>query len=279
MADIVNVMDGVSLSYICSVLNFSLNENLTPKQQKKQYTNFILSHPEIILSFLPKNEIDLLLFIKAHREQTRGVAFANKYGLLLMEVAGVANRYSDVYGINRIRVADDFLDVALPLVADIRMSDEACERYDVEELIEGMANLYGEVTMKDVKHQLMMERGCTAKEVNQLIDKVMDSSILLNFIVYLRAEVKLELFASADGNIVFTARCRWAVPAELHKAIANHQPVIEESRHFTESEIREAGSGEAPIIPNARQKEFWNLLTRDLGLHEQEALQICYELW
>jgi len=186
MADIVNVMDGVSLSYICSVLNFSLNENLTPKQQKKQYTNFILSHPEIILSFLPKNEIDLLLFIKAHREQTRGVAFANLYGMLLLEVAGMAIRYTDAYDINRIRVADDFLDVALPLVADIRLNNEACERYEVEEIIEGLANLYGEVTLEEVKHQLKMIKRCTIGEVTQLFDKVMETSLLLNFILFFK---------------------------------------------------------------------------------------------
>jgi len=61
-----------------------------------------------------------LLFIKANREQTRGVAFANQDAALMMNVACVANSYNDGTGINRVRVADDFLRVALPLAADIR---------------------------------------------------------------------------------------------------------------------------------------------------------------
>jgi len=279
MADILKVKSTTGMKYICKVMHFGLNENLNEEQQKKQYANYILTHPEELLRRLPKNEIDLLLFLKANHEQRRGVAFANQNVPLIMELAGVANGYNDGHGINRIRVTDDFMHVALPLVADIRMSDEARQRYDVEEVIEGMANLYGEVTLEDAKRQLMMINGGLRSEAGRLIDRAMDTSLLLDFTIRKVDETKTGLFALADDNIAFTSRCGWDEPEELQKAIAEHQPVISERRRFTEEEIRGAGSGEVPTIPNPCQKDFWHLLTREIGLLDQDARQICNELW
>ena len=279
MADILKAKGMAGARYLSHVMHFGINENLTEEQQQKQYANYILTHPEELLRRLPKNEIDLLLFIMANREQTRGVAFANFNASLMMNVACVANSYNDGTGINRVRVADDFLRVALPLVAGIRMSDEARQRYDVEEVIEGMANLYGYVTLEDAKRQLMMINGGLRSEAGRLIDKVMETSLVLDFMVIKVDETKKGLFAIADDNVAFTSRCGWEDIAALHKVIDAHNPVIEERRCFTEDEIRGAGSGEAPLIPNACQKEFWQLLTRDIGLLDQYARQICHELW
>ena len=279
MADILKAKGMASARYISDVMHFGLNENLTKEQQQKQYANYILAHPEELLRRLPKNEIDLLLFLYANREQTRGVAFANQHAVLMMEMACVANIYNDGCGINRVRVADDFMRVALPIAAGIRMSDECRQRYDVEEVIEGMANLYGEVTLEDAKRQLMMIKGCLRSEAGRLIDQAMLTSLLLDFIIRKVDETKTGLFAIADDNIAFVSRCGWEESAELRKAIANHKPVISEHRRFTEEEIREAGNSEVPTIPNAYQKDFWHLLTHDIGLLDQDARQICHELW
>ena len=279
MADILKAKGINGVRYISNVLHFGLNENLTEEQQQKQYANYILAHPEELLSRLPKNEIDLLLFLYANREQTRGVAFANRHAILMMEVACVANIYNDGCGINRVRVADDFMRVALPIAAGIRMSDECRRRYDVEEVIEGMANLYGEVTLEDAKRQLMMIKGGFRSEAGRLIDQAMRTSLLLDFIIGKVDETKTGLYAIADDNIVFNSRCGWDDPAELRKAIANHQPIISERRCFTEEEIREAGNSEVPTIPNECYMDFWHLLTHDIGLLDQDARQICHELW
>ena len=279
MADILKVKNTAGIRYICNVMHFGLNENLTEEQQKKMYVNYILAHPEELLRRLPKNEIDVLLFLKANSKQTRGVAFANQDTTLIMEIAGVANTYRDGHGINRVRVADDFMRVALPLAAGIRMSDEARQRYDVEEVIEGLANLYGEITLEDAKRQLMMINGGFRSEAGQLIDKAMETSLVLDLIVRKVDNTKTGLSAIADDNISFTSRCGWEFTSELHKAIAEHLPVIRERRRFTEEEIRGAGRGEAPTIPNVCQKDFWHLLTREIGLLDQDARQICQELW
>ena len=279
MTDILKAKGMAGVKYVSHVMHLGINGNLTDEQQQKQYANYILTHPEELLRRLPKNEIDLLLFIMANREQTRGVAFANSDATLMMEVACVANSYSDGTGINRVRVADDFLRVALPIAAGIRMSDEARQRYDVEEVIEGMANLYGYVTLEDAKRQLMMINGGLRSEAGRLIDKVMETSMVLDFIIRKVDETKTGLFALTDDNIAFVSRCGWECIAELRKAIDERRPAIAERRRFSEEEIRSAGRGEAPTMPNACQKEFWHLLTRDIGLMDQDARQICHELW
>ena len=279
MADILKAKGMAGARFLSHVMHFGINENLTDEQQQKQYANYILTHPEELLRSLPKNEIDILLFIKAHSEQTRGVAFANQNSVLMMNVACVANCYNDGMGINRVRVADDFLRVALPLVADIRMSDEVRQRYDVEEVIEGMANLYGYVTLEDAKRQLMMINGGFRSEAGQLIDKVMETTLVLKFMIRKLDETKTGLYAIVDDNIAFESRCGWNDMATMCKAIADHKPAIAERRRFTEEEIRAAGSSENPIIPNACQKEFWHLLTREIALFDQDARQICHQLW
>ena len=139
-----------------------------------------------------------------------------------MESACVADVYWDNEDKYCIRVADDFLRVALPLVANIRMSDAARQRYEVEAIIEGMANLYGEVTLEDAKRGVMMYKGGFRSEAGRLIDKVLEQSLVLDSIIGKVDYTKTGLFEFADDNIVFTSRYCWKEPAELRKAIAIH---------------------------------------------------------
>jgi hypothetical protein len=279
VSDIVEARGMNSVKYMDHILHIGISESLGDEQKKRMYAEYILSHPEELLRRLPKDEINLLLFLLANRSQARGVLFANDRSPLMMEIACVANMYNDGHGMNRVRVADDFQRVALTLVAGVRMSDEARRRYDVEEVIEGLANLYGEVTLEDAKRQLMMIRGGFRSEAGRLIDSVMDTSMVLDFMLRKVDDTKTGLYVIADDNIVFTSRCAWDKPEQLRHAIASHQPAIAERHPFTEEEIRAAGSGEIPVIPNARQDEFWDFLTDELKLYDHHARQICFNLW
>ena len=294
MADIVGAKSTVGIEYISAKLGLGFEKIENQAEKRRQYVEYILAHPEELLTRLPKNEIDILLYIFANRDKAKGVHSANEELVLIMESACVADVYWDNEDKYCIRVADDFLRVALPLVANIRMSDAARQRYEVEAIIEGMANLYGEVTLEDAKRGVMMYKGGFRSEAGRLIDKVLEQSLVLDSIIGKVDYTKTGLFEFADDNIVFTSRYCWKEPAELRKAIAIHasedadteetpmptQPFTDdEARQFTTDEFYEAGSGEMPTIPNERQKEFWHFLTRELRWEDYYARRICMELW
>ena len=285
MADIVKAKPLTGVKYMSMAMGLGLEQMEDESEIRRQYVDHVLKHPEDLLSRLPKDEMDILLYIYANRDKAKGVPTANVEKELMMEIACVADGYWDDEDRYCIRVADDFQRVALSLVVGVRMSDAARQRYEVENIIAGMANLYGEVTLEDAKRGVMMARGGLRSEAGRLIDKAMERSPLLNFTIAKIDEKKKGIFALADDNIVFTSLYAWKDPADLRKAIGKRPPMPtqpftdDDARRFTTDEIQEAGYGDVPTIPNERQKEFWHFLTRDLGWDDHYARRICFELW
>ena len=299
MADIVNAKSVVGPKAISMLMGLEFHNIEDETELRHKYVDYILKHPEELLCRLPKDETDTLLYIRANHSKAKGVPTANTEVARIMEAAGVADCYWNEHDEYCIRVADDFQKVALPLVAGVRMSNEARQRYEVEAVIEGMANLYGEVTLEDAKRAVMIDRGGFRSEAGRLIDKVMHRSLLLSFMIGKVDETKTGLFALADDNVSFVSRYCWENPAELRKAIAkttagmgpcgeqaSEQPPTptrpytdDGARRFTADEVTEACSGEVPTIPNERQKQFWHFLTRELKWDDYYARRICFELW
>ena len=285
MADIVEAKPITGVKYMGMMMGLGLEELEDESEMRRQYVDYILKHPEDLLTRLPKDEIDILLYIYANRDKAKGVPTANEEKMLMMEIAGVADTYWDDEDHYCIRVADDFQRVALPLVVGVRMSDAARQRYEMEAIIEGMANLYGEVTLEDAKRGVMMHRGGFRSEAGQLIEKAMERSMLLNFTIANIDVKKKGDLASTDDNLVFTSLYAWKDPADLRKAIGKNPPMPtqpftdDDARRFTTDEIQEAGYGDVPTIPNERQEEFWRFLTSELQWDDYYARRICFELW
>ena len=296
MADIVNAKSVNGPKFISMHMHLDIHNIEDEAEFRSNYVDYILKHPKELLSQLPKIEIDILLYLYANREKAKGIPVANTKATLFLEIAGVADCYWNNRDEYCIRVADDFQRVALPLVTSVRMSDEARRRYEVENVIEGMANLYGEVTQEDAKRGVMMARGGFRSEAGRLIDKVMDQSLLLAFMFNMVDGNKKGLEAMAVDNLTFSSCYAWENIAELRKTIAAKQPgqkpkqpamptqpfTDDEARRFTTDEYIEAscgGSREVPTFPNKRQKDFWNFLTRELKWSDYYANRICLELW
>ena len=285
VADIAKAKPITGIKHLSRIMELGFDKIEDEDEMRRQYVDYILKHPDELLSRLPKDEMDTLLYILANHDKAKGVPTANTEITLMMEIACVADCYWDGEDQYCIRVADDFQRVALPLAAGVRMSDVARERYEVEAIIEGMANLYGMVTLEDAKRGVMMARGGFRSEAGRLIDRVMDYSLLLNLTIAKIDETKKGLFALADDNLVFTSLYCWADIDALLKAIGKNPPMptqpftTDDARPFTTDEFQEAGSGEVPTIPNERQQEFWHFLTRELQWDDYYARRICFDLW
>ena len=294
MADIVNAISVDGIKYVSMVMDIGIHDIEDEAEMRRKYVDYILKHPEKLLSGLPKSEMDTLLFLYTNRRMAKGVPTANMEKALLMVIAGVADTFLNNEDVYCIRVADDFLKVALPLAADIRMSEEAQRRYEVEAIIEGMANLYGGITLEDVKRGVMMAKGGFRSEAGMLINEVMEHSLLLNFMVCKVDPTKTGIFALSDDNVAFSSPYCWINPKELFKAIANSgggsvvadaaamptQPFTDDGAYrFTTDEFVEAGSGDVPTIPNKQEQVFWRFLTHELEWEDYYARRICFELW
>jgi hypothetical protein len=85
------------------------------------------------------------------------------------------------------------------------------------------------------------------------------------------------LFTFNSEHTYFFSTYAWDDRGALLNTIA-HTPGTS-VRAFNDDEVHEAGNGEPPYIPNARQEEFWYFLTREIGWDDYYAWRICMKLW
>ena len=286
MVDIVNAKPVTAILFLSKMMGLNYKDTEDEAELRSKWMDYILEHPEELLIRLPKNETDLLLLILADPDKAKGVPTANRELSLFLEMAGVADVYWNENDEYCILVADDFLKVALPLVEDISRNDDVRERHDVEGVIEGMANLYGEVTLEDAKRAVMIDRGGLRSEAGQLIDKVMDHSLLLGTTIHVIDDTKKRPFDMADDNLAFCTRYYLGQSDDLLKAIGKQPPMPtqpftdDDARRFTADEVRKASSNDGvPTIPNEQQKKFWKFLTQELEWDDYYARRTCLELW
>ena len=281
VADIVGAKPVWGIALVGSVMNIPLPDTTDKGGLRRQYTKHVLSHPEDLLRCLPKREMDMLLYILAHHDIAKGVPIADENARLMMELACVADCYWDIHDHYCVRVADDFRRVALPIAAEVRMSEEAQRRYEVETLVCGLANLYGMVSMEDVLQRMMRKEGMRRREAEKLVTEAMEHSLLLKFMAE-RAKKKVKLlFTFTTDDLLFFSTYAWKDREAFVEAVINdntgNAPI--DRREFTDDEVREAGNGEPPLIPNARQEDFWHFLTKEIGWDDYYAWRICIELW
>lgn len=206
VADIVNATNVIGPRFVSLVMSPEIHDIEDEAEFRRKYTGYILKNPKELLCRLPQDEVNILLYLYANRNKAKGVPTANTQVTTFLEIAGVADCYWNNHDEYCIRVADDFQRVALPLVAGVRMNDDCRQRYEVEAVVEGMANLYGEVTLEDAKRGVMMAGAGLRSKAGQLIDKVIDQSFLFQFIIGKIDDTKTGIYAMADDNISFVSR-------------------------------------------------------------------------
>ena len=93
MADIVKAKPITGVKYISMAMGLGLDKLKDESEIRRQYVDYILKHPDDLLSRLPKDEMDILLYIFANRDKAKGVPTANVEKELMMEIACVAAGY------------------------------------------------------------------------------------------------------------------------------------------------------------------------------------------
>ena len=149
-------------------------------------------------------------------------------------------------------------------------------RVTIESLVEGMANLYGQVSHAVVKRELVRVHQASSEEMADMaVVEAWKRSLLLKWMAYPEEIV----YYKPTDTTLYISRYGWHSPDALKREIAKHDAVAKDYQPFTEMEILMAARNPIPAIPNPLQEKFNALLRERIGLDEWETMKVCHNLW
>lgn len=179
-----------------------------------------------------------------------------------------------------IRIAHDFKEAVIPILDKVFGSKVTSVRVTVESVVEGLANLYGEVNRKEavdfIKKKLLTD---TSVSVDDVFDEVWRHSMLLDWMSQPVGDSSEPYLDLPDEEIIFCSRYGWDDNDALRQAIVERSPQVMYRHPFELQQVLAASRNGLPIIPNSQQQQFENFLSEKLDLDESETAIVCYELW
>jgi hypothetical protein len=239
----------------------------------------VKDEPLKVLDHLPIGEINILKALAKKPLPSIGIATPFNNQSTFMEIMGFAeSRWTDK-DVYEIRVATDFANAVLPCIKELEEEDTHKMRCAMEAIFEGMANLYGEITVGEGRKQLMTVLNIGEEEARTFITLAITQSLLLQSMLLPDSLSENEQH-SMDDFVLFS-RYGW-----LDKTRAMHEKIVQSrssltlpSRQFTTEEIIKASSDPLPVIPNKRQEEFARFLGEHLGFYDEAVDEICFNIW
>ncbi len=269
MADLVAKKDKDLLIYYASLLGFDLDNNLSDDEVRRKYVSTILDNPLMVLYHLPLRDLRVLKEARDDSTQRPGVFVIYDYRRYLMECFGMAEGHFGAFGYYQVYIAEDFANVVLPLLAESLEDRPNKLRLTMETFVEGMANLYGEVSIDDVKAQLKVQFEAEEEsDVDELFDIAYENSSMLHLSVY-----------NDNGRRYVMSPYAWGDEDAQRQEIARQSEGIASRRQFTYEEITLAGGQPVPVIPNKHSKEFEAFLTDRLCMRESQVMDACFNIW
>ena len=267
MFDLVEKKDKDILLLFARLLGCEIEASLSVEKVREQYIDYIHDHPTQVLNRLPLMDIHVLNEMKEDIKQRYGTYIINTHRVYIMEALGLAKRYITYEGYHQLRVADDFFIVAQHEL-EASLEDPAnMVRIATEVFIEGMANLYGTVSIDEVKAALRksMEKDV---DIDDVLEIAYENSLILGLITH-----------DDNGHLYAMSPYAWDDEDELRREIACQSEDIKSPRQFTYEEITKAGGQPVPVIPNKHAAEFEAFLTDRLCLRESQVQKACFNIW
>ena len=267
MFDLVEKKSKEVLLEVASLMGCDIDASLSVEKVREQYIDYIYDHPTQVLNRLPLMDIHVLKEMKKDITQRFGTYVIYTHRVYLMEALGLAKSYYTPEGYYQLRVADDFFIVALRELEASLEDPRNKVRLATEVFIEGMANLYGEVSIDKVKAALRkyMEKDI---DIDDMINIAYENSLMLGLITH-----------NDNGHLYVMSPYAWGDEDAQRQAITRQSEGIKSSRQFTYDEITKAGGQPVPVIPNKHSKEFEAFLSDRLCLRESQVQDACFNIW
>ena len=210
-------------------------DGLDEEQIRKRLASEVLANPKQVLSRLPMEDLQMLSILK---DVDPGMAekFQPIMRLLTMSSMGLADKKEDD-GLELVFITEDFKQVIRPVLDEVINDFEVGIRFVVERYLVGALNIYGVLTLGELK-AVLKECLDLEDDGSGLFDHIYPTSIVLQ---YQRVEghedVEEDLFVSPfveDYGYILNER-------EKHneQAVITYTPLVEDicSRMATENEV------------------------------------------
>ena len=283
VADLVGCMDISEVQNCADVLGIDLDEEQPEDAQLQAYAEAVVKHPELVLDHVSEEDLERLHELCDIPDWGDYLPYFDSGTDSLLVDYGLAEQgWKEDSTLYAVHVAADFLKSAKPLIADYMKKEKPGLklRYVVEMVTDGLANLYGMVTRRQVadyikKHILTIP----SDYADDIFDDAWANSMLIDKMVqpvldYDPAKGKLQ-----KENVVFMSRYGWSDVRMQQHIINKMGRHVSEYRSFTLDEVADAARGGVPLITNARQADLERFLTDVLGHNEMLVMVICHNLW
>lgn len=265
-------------------LHLKINTRLSLEKMKQAYAQAILDNPLKVLRLLPLEDLSIIEKLKEGKDGPNVVDVYSDYREYLLVYYGLADEIVDNDHNHYLRFGDDFRDAVTPLTSAV-MDDELVHcRVTIESYVEGLANLYGQVSRRQVKETLVrFHQARDLENAEEVLNMTHLMSALFSWMGHESADPWQE---QTDDTYLYLSRYGWDKPKDLEREqkkfdLKPETCILkpEDFREFTEMEILAAARSPIPLIPNPKQKAFARMLTDDLGMNEWEVIEICHDLW
>ena len=269
------------LLYMGSELGMDLDENDSEEEIRKKYSEQVPGLAKAILFKLPMEDINILEHLNESDDHNEGVPITNTYHTTILEYYGLAEQisYEDV-GDCRIYIAEDFAKSALPNLEEVHNNPAVHVARTVEIFFEGLANLYGEVSLEYGKQRLtqfLKNSGGNVGDIQDIVDMAYNNSLALRKMEFVE-EIDTDKNKHLDKTIFFMSRFSLRRKAELHQLLDDEKRKSMKPKEFTDNDILEAGISAMPHIANKLHDKMKIFLER-MGCDEKEANEVMFNLW
>ena len=256
-------------------MHISLNRRLGEENIRKQFAEKLLADPMALLRQLPMQELQILK--KLLDEPTEGnlVDIYDDFYQPIMVYYNIFGQWFDIKDVSYyVQIPDDLWKAVKPHINAVLNDIEIQRRIGYESVIEGLCNLYGQVSRGFVKKELVrLGDAASLEEADTLLDKVREQSVYLKFIEHNMGEEE----DTDDDTTLYLSRYCWDIPSDLTDHIRKNKAT--NYRQFSDIEIMMAARNPCPIIPNAQEEAFKTFLSKKLHLNEWEVIETCHRLW
>ena len=258
-------------------LHLKINTRLSLEKMKQAYAQAILDNPLKVLRLLPLEDLNIIEKLKEGKDGSNVVNVYSDYREYLLVCYGLADEIVDGHQNHYLRFGDDFRDAVTPLISEVMDDMMVHHRVTIESYVEGLANLYGQVSRRQVKETLV--RFHQARDL-EAAEEVLSLTHLMSVLFsWMGFELAGPMEEQTDDTYLYLSRYGWDTPKDLERERQKYNLPSDNFREFTEMEILGAARSPVPLIPNPKQEAFTQMLTDDLGMNEWEAIETCHDLW
>jgi hypothetical protein len=256
-------------------LGLVIDTTLSAKYLKEAYARAVLDNPRQVLSMLPMQDLMIIRNLKRGLDGPNIVDVYEDYFEPMLIAYGLAQAWDDGDD-HYLLFGDDFRNAVTPVIDAVMDDMDVHQRVTIESYVEGLANLYGQVSHTLVKDTLVRVHQAPSLEVaDHLLKQTWQHSLLLKWIELGPGIVNY----GPDDNSIYCSRYGWDDPKELEDKIAMSGAAGQDYQPFKDMEIIMSARNPIPRIPNPNQEDFEAFLADKLHLNEWYVLQVCHDLW